>query len=284
MYVSIIIPTFNRAHLLKRVIPSYNQKYVKEILLIDDCSTDNTYEIARQLKTKIPILKYFRLSKKGLQTGAKNYGISIAEGEYLYFGDDDSILKPKSIESLYERSKLFPDEIIAARHLYMKEGEILEKILEDKNSITFKSIEDIYDRKRLDLNLEIKFDKAIEVPFCTYCFLIPRSLISRTRFYEGFIATCFREETDFILQMKSRGVKIILEPEALSIDLPRSQASGGIYSTNQLKKHFGHIFNEFLFYNRNRKVLRDISDLNSNPYIRAMSMFLTKLKNLLQTC
>ena len=46
--VSVIIPSFNRAHLLPTVIPSYNQHYVSEII-IDDKSTDNTEEMVKEL-------------------------------------------------------------------------------------------------------------------------------------------------------------------------------------------------------------------------------------------
>ena len=67
--VSIIIPSYNRAHLLPKVIPSYVQERVCEIIIVDDKSTDNTEEIVNMLKNDFPIIRYYKSEKKIRQTG-----------------------------------------------------------------------------------------------------------------------------------------------------------------------------------------------------------------------
>ncbi|HAN1956892.1 glycosyltransferase, partial [Escherichia coli] len=50
--VSIIIPSYNRAHILKEVIPSYFQDETLEVIVINDGSTDNTNSVLAELKEK----------------------------------------------------------------------------------------------------------------------------------------------------------------------------------------------------------------------------------------
>jgi glycosyltransferase involved in cell wall biosynthesis len=106
---------------------------VCEIIIVDDKSTDNTEEVVENLKKDYPIIVYFKSKIKIRQTGAKNIGISIAKGDYCYFGDDDSVLKEGSIKSLVNSSKKYPNSIIAARHIYMKEYENLKHVLIEKD-------------------------------------------------------------------------------------------------------------------------------------------------------
>jgi glycosyltransferase involved in cell wall biosynthesis len=280
--VSVIIPSFNRAHLLPMVIPSYYQKYVSEIIIIDDKSTDNTEEVVMALKKSIPIIRYYKSKTKIRQTGAKNIGIQMAKGEYCYFGDDDSVLKDGSIESMVQNSSQIDNSIIAARHLYMKEGQNLENLKADFNDVKFENIDLIYNKDNMQIDLSIKFDKLIEIPYCTYCFLIPSLVAKSNFFFEGFAGTCFREETDYIMRLCSKNMKVYLDYNALSIDLPRSISQGGIYSVKLVQRHLSEIYNEYMFYKRNRFYLSQISTLNSNPYIRAIVHLKTKILSILR--
>ena len=119
--VDVIIPTFNRANLLTTTIPTYLQEGVKNIYLVDDCSTDNTEAVSRQLSLQYSKIKYLKLKVKGKQMGAKNLGLKHSTAPYIYFGDDDSILKPLSIKEMILMATSFPKHIIGARHIYMTE-------------------------------------------------------------------------------------------------------------------------------------------------------------------
>ena len=60
MNVSVVLPSFNRARLLPITIPTYFQEDVSEVILVDDCSSDNTAEVVKELQTRFPPLRYFR--------------------------------------------------------------------------------------------------------------------------------------------------------------------------------------------------------------------------------
>lgn len=88
-FVSVIIPTYNRADLLVQAIQSVlNQTYGHfELLIIDDNSSDNTSEIINTIKDNR--VHYFRLSKNQGAPAARNIGLKKAKGELVAFLDSD---------------------------------------------------------------------------------------------------------------------------------------------------------------------------------------------------
>ncbi|MBT7102145.1 glycosyltransferase [archaeon] len=90
--VSVIIPTHNRAALLKKAILSVvSQTYGNmEIIVIDDFSKDNTKQVVDKLKKKYKNIKYVHKSRDPHNPGAtRNDGIKKANGKYIAFLDDD---------------------------------------------------------------------------------------------------------------------------------------------------------------------------------------------------
>lgn len=107
--VSIIIPTFNRGYLIRRALKScLNQSYANiEVVVVDDCSSDNTEEIVNSLKDKR--IRYFRNSKNMGGCFSRNKGIELSRGDYINFLDDDDELREDKIElqlKKFEESKV----------------------------------------------------------------------------------------------------------------------------------------------------------------------------------
>ncbi len=95
MKFSIITPTYNRAHLIKRAINSViMQDYNNwEMIVIDDGSIDNTKEVVESIHDNII---YYKLNKNLGVNVARNYGIKKATGEWILFLDSDDILYSKN--------------------------------------------------------------------------------------------------------------------------------------------------------------------------------------------
>ena len=90
--VSIIISTFNRSKMLERLIFSVDQSTFKdvEIIVINDCSTDNTKLVLESIKTKIsPKLVVINNIENKNITYCRNIGLETAKGKYLFLIDDD---------------------------------------------------------------------------------------------------------------------------------------------------------------------------------------------------
>ena len=97
--ISVIIPTYNRAELLKETLTSIlNQSYKKmEILVLSDASTDNTEEIVNAFEDDR--ICYYRFPKnQGLPSKVRNEGLRRAKGEFIALCDDDDLWKPNKIK------------------------------------------------------------------------------------------------------------------------------------------------------------------------------------------
>jgi glycosyltransferase involved in cell wall biosynthesis len=100
--VSIILATYNRAHLIVKSLQSIkNQTHQNwECLIIDDGGTDNTLEEINHILKNDSRFQFLRRPdsyKKGIP-GCRNYGIDIASGNYIIFFDDDDIVHPQNLE------------------------------------------------------------------------------------------------------------------------------------------------------------------------------------------
>jgi glycosyltransferase involved in cell wall biosynthesis len=95
--ISVIIPTYNRAHLIKRSIESVlNQSYKNlELIIVDDGSTDNTKDVIDSIKDERII--YVKQKNQGA-AAARNKGIDTAKGEYISFHDSDDICHLDKLE------------------------------------------------------------------------------------------------------------------------------------------------------------------------------------------
>lgn len=98
--ISVIIPTYNRVHLIRKAVQSVlDQSYQDfEIIVVDDCSTDNTEEAIREFQEKDERIRYIRHKKNKGAAAARNTGIRAAKGEYIAFQDSDDEWLPEKIE------------------------------------------------------------------------------------------------------------------------------------------------------------------------------------------
>jgi len=98
--VSVIIPTYNRAHLIGRAIQSVlNQTYQDfEIIIVDDGSTDNTEEVIKEYQEQDKRIRYIRHEKNKGGSAARNTGIKLTRGEYIAFQDSDDEWLPEKLE------------------------------------------------------------------------------------------------------------------------------------------------------------------------------------------
>jgi len=96
--VSVILPTYNRAHLVGRAIQSVlNQTYRDfELIVVDDGSADETEEVVKGFND--PRIRYIRHEINKGSAAARNTGIRAARGEYLAFQDSDDEWLPKKLD------------------------------------------------------------------------------------------------------------------------------------------------------------------------------------------
>ncbi len=110
-FVSIIIPTFNRVHLLSKTVNSFllqnypNNKY--EIILSNNNSTDSTQQLIDEYCSRNNIVRSIPESRQGVHY-ARNSAAKIAQGDILYFTDDDMFADPGLIREITKVFEIDP--------------------------------------------------------------------------------------------------------------------------------------------------------------------------------
>lgn len=102
LYISIIIPVYNRRKLLQRCLDSIakntltQDKY--EVIVVDDCSTDGTQEVIKNYKNILNYRYILRETNSGTASVPRNDGIQHARGQYIYFIDSDDYITKQTLE------------------------------------------------------------------------------------------------------------------------------------------------------------------------------------------
>ncbi|MBR3831197.1 MAG: glycosyltransferase family 2 protein [Muribaculaceae bacterium] len=124
--LSIIIPIYNVPDYLRECLNSvYSQaKDNWEIILVNDGSTDNSGDICDEYKKKYSNTIVIHKENGGL-SDARNAGIEIAKGEYIYFLDSDDWLAPNAIQTLLDFAIKNNCEIVQGGFYYAYNGYLL---------------------------------------------------------------------------------------------------------------------------------------------------------------
>ena len=123
--ISVIIPSYNRARTIEKSARSVlNQTYTDlELIIVDDCSSDNTAEVVAALAAENPRVRYIRHEQNQGACAARNTGIDAARGEYIAFQDSDDAWRPEKLERQMAAIEQCQAEIcycVLERHNYPK--------------------------------------------------------------------------------------------------------------------------------------------------------------------
>ena len=132
--IAVIIPTYNRCDLLKRAINSVIKQTItpKEIIIVDNGSTDQTYQMVSSL---FPEINYFIEKKRGV-SAARNKGILESKSKWIAFLDSDDAWKPTKLEKQMEYSVFNQDKyrIIHTDETWYRNKKFLNQLKKHKKS------------------------------------------------------------------------------------------------------------------------------------------------------
>ena len=122
--VSVLMTAYNRekyiAEAIESVIASTYQDW--ELIIVDDCSTDKTVEIARAYESKDARIKVYVNEKNLGQFPNRNKAAALATGKYLKYLDSDDIIYPHGLEVMVEAMEKFPDAGFALQDIKTQEN------------------------------------------------------------------------------------------------------------------------------------------------------------------
>jgi len=102
--LSIVVPCFNEAKSIGKTIEAIlnsDYKGLKKVIVVDDCSDDNSYEIIKKYAKKFPRVMAVQTPKNtGNAAGAKNYGAKFVKTELIGFSDADSFPKKDAMSKM----------------------------------------------------------------------------------------------------------------------------------------------------------------------------------------
>ena len=143
--VSVIIPTFNRAKMVCDCVASVlaQQGVALEVIVVDDCSPDDTAQVIRQFESKDSRLQGIYLSQNSGVCVARNAGLDAALAPWVAFVDGDDWLPPNAIESLLAlQERTGADFVCANARQYSDTGEVGDIHFRRQNGIFEFPVED----------------------------------------------------------------------------------------------------------------------------------------------
>ncbi len=116
--VTVIVASYNNSKFLPACLDSlYHQSYTNfEVLVVDDCSTDDSYEICRNYLKRNRLFRVIRLNKNYGITYVRSIGLKEATGEYIAVLDSDDVATPNRLSSQVNWLDSHPDTVLVAAY------------------------------------------------------------------------------------------------------------------------------------------------------------------------
>ena len=252
--ISVVIPTYNRAEVLARVVPGYlRSNLVAEIVIVDDGSLDNTKTIVSKLMERDKRVHYIEHPENLGRTFARNTGIDNARSELILITEDDVIPAADSLEILSSHLASSDGDIIAGRRIWLRLGESEQKASIRANRTQRPPV----DRRFLDHNSHALTPADVQVELLGATMLVRRGVFSQVRFANCYGGNAWREESDFQLLAASSGFRLIFCPHSVFYHYDRVMAGTG---SSRIKSDLNYIYwifrNNLIFLQRHREYLK----------------------------
>lgn len=146
--ISIIIPCYNAEKYIEKTINSILQQYNSniQIILVNDGSTDHTYETLQRIKQENKIRNITILNQKNQGVSvARNLGLEYAEGKYVMFIDSDDWIDEKCLKKMYNIAITYNSDIVKSSYYEINsENRQISKDIFDYKMYEAENLKDIY--------------------------------------------------------------------------------------------------------------------------------------------
>ena len=228
--VSIIIPVYNQLDYtlkcLKAIAVNLDKSLQVEIILVNDCSTDSTAKILEPL-TAVNLVN--QTTNSGFIRSC-NLGATKARGEYIYFLNNDTEIKPNCIASLVE---VFADQSVGAAgsKLVYPQGS-----LQEAGGIVWSDASG-WNYGRQDNPFAPEYNYLREVDYCSGASLMVRKdIFTRLNGFEQDFVPAYYEDTDLCFAIRHQlGMKVMYQPKSEVIHY--EGISSGTSVTSGTKKY-----------------------------------------------
>lgn len=283
--VSIIIPIYNISEYIEECIISLcKQTYKKiEIILIDDGSTDNSGKICDEFEKKDKRIVVIHKENGGI-SDARNRGLDICTGEYIFFLDGDDYVEPNIIEilvSLLEKNSADISVVLKVGHhciteeLVIGNSEKMYQYLLDKSAVEMWG--KLY-KNKLFKDVRFPIGKIHEDAYVlpTVIFNAKKIVVYNKGFYH------YRQRENSIMgELRKGNVKGLIECNLFGIEYIKQLSKKKSYILSIQKMHFYIIL--WYYLNIIRNITDDEKKKNANKeiarfYKKTMGLYLKNPK------
>lgn len=204
--VSVIIPIYGQIGYTIRCLASI-QKHAPgmpfEIVVVDDCSRDNSLEVLAQVRG-------IRLVRNEVNQGfirSCNAGAAVAKGAFLCFLNNDTEVSPRWLDELLRTFSTFPGTGLSGSKLVYPDGRLQEAggiLWQDGSAWNFGRLQD---------PLLPAYNYAREVDYCSGAsIMIPTSLFVELGGFDEHYLPAYCEDSDLALKIREKGYRVIYQP------------------------------------------------------------------------
>jgi GT2 family glycosyltransferase len=242
---SIVIPAWNHFDatlLCLRAIAALSEQAPFEVLLVDDCSSDETATLAPQVAG----LRYLRNEQNLGFIGACNRGAAAARGEYLVFLNNDTAVQPGWLDALLRTFAEHPRTGMAGARLVYPDGR-----LQEAGGIVF-SDGSGWNYGRFDDPADPRYTYVREVDYCSGAAIcLPRGLFERLGGFDSHYAPAYYEDTDLAMRVRAEGLRVLYQPASTVVHF--EGVTSGTDTGSGVKAH--QVTNQGKFLQRWKDVL-----------------------------
>ncbi len=234
--VSVIIPVYGQIDYTLRCLASIDKNVpqaIFEIIVVDDCSSDNTFDVLKNVKG----IKLIQNKQNQGFIRSCNSGAQIAQGRYLHFLNNDTEVTLGWLDELLLTFDQFPGTGFVGSKLIYPDGRLQEAggiIWQDGSAWNFGRLQD---------PLLPVFNYAREVDYCSGAsIMVPKDLFDELGGFDEYYLPAYCEDSDLALKIRDKGYRVIYQPLSTVIHYEGitsgTDTSGGIkaYQIDNSKK------------------------------------------------
>lgn len=223
MSVSIVVPMYNLERYVTPLLLSLLEQSESEfeLIMVDDGSTDRTYEVAADMLARHPVLraKVIRTANAGV-SAARNTGLAAATGDYVLFLDGDDYADNSLVQRIEEAAQGTDPDIVCWGYNLVREDQttIVSFTSAGSDTTGSEALQNIFVHKVLRIwTGSIAFKRS---------FLLENGIRYTERCVNG-------EDQEFIYKALSRANRVITIPDVLSYYVQRTSSITGTYNVKK---------------------------------------------------